>query len=90
MEAAIGRYAVQNGVFVLVMNCKTGEILAMATLGSFDPNAYLTVADPQTQADLERMRLQYLHWEDLRVKPVSLSVAACLVLADRSHTVLLI
>ena len=34
MEAAIARYDVQNGAFGLVMNAKTGEILAMATLGS--------------------------------------------------------
>ena len=34
MEAAIARYDVKNGAFGLVMDCKTGEILAMATLGS--------------------------------------------------------
>ena len=41
LSAAIARYDVQNGAFGLVMNCKTGEILAMATLGSYDPNNYL-------------------------------------------------
>ena len=35
LSAAIARYDVQNGAFGLVMNCKTGEILAMATLGSY-------------------------------------------------------
>ena len=34
---AIARYEVQNGAFGLVMNVKTGEILAMATLGGYDP-----------------------------------------------------
>ena len=60
MEAAIARYDVQNGAFGLVMNCKTGEILAMATLGSYDPNNYQEIADPETAAELEQMRLSYL------------------------------
>ena len=60
MKAAIGRYDVQNGAFGLVMNCKTGEILAMATLGSYDPNNYLEVADPELSAQLENQRLSYL------------------------------
>ena len=60
MTAAIGRYDVRNGAFGLVMNCKTGEILAMATLGSYDPNNYLEIADPEAAAQLEDMRLRYL------------------------------
>ncbi len=48
LAAAIARYDVQNGAFGLVMNCKTGEILAMATLGSYDPNEYLEIADEKT------------------------------------------
>ena len=60
MEAAIARYAVQNGAFGLVMNCKTGEILAMATLGSYDPNNYQEIADVDTAAELERMKQAYL------------------------------
>lgn len=60
MQAAIARYDVQNGAFGLVMNCKTGEILAMATLGSYDPNSYLEVADEDVSAQLEQMRLSYL------------------------------
>ena len=60
MKAAIARYDVQNGAFGLVMNCKTGEILAMATLGSYNPNSYLEVADPDVAAQLEEMRLRYL------------------------------
>ncbi len=53
MEAAMGRYDVKNGAFGVVMNCKTGEILAMATLGSYDPNNYLEIYDPETAAALE-------------------------------------
>ena len=57
MEAAIGRYDVQNGAFGLVMNAKTGEILAMATLGSYDPNNYLEIADPELAAELENRKI---------------------------------
>ena len=60
MEEAIDRYAVQNGAFGLVMNVKTGEILAMATLGSYDPNQYLEIADPQARGQIESLRLEYL------------------------------
>ena len=56
MEAAIARYDVQNGAFGLVMNAKTGEILAMATLGSYDPNNYLEIADEETAAALELLK----------------------------------
>ncbi len=56
MQAAIARYDVQNGAFGLVMNAKTGEILAMATLGSYDPNNYLEIADEQTAQALEPLR----------------------------------
>lgn len=59
MEAAIARYDVQNGAFGLVMNAKTGEILAMATLGSYDPNNYLEITDSATAAELARMKLEY-------------------------------
>ena len=60
MEAAIARYDVQNGAFGLVMNCKTGEILAMATLGSYDPNAYLELYDQEERLRIEELRLKYL------------------------------
>ena len=60
METAIARYDVQNGAFGLVMNVKTGEILAMATLGSYDPNNYLELADPDAAAQVELLRQNYL------------------------------
>ena len=60
MQTAIDRYDVQNGAFGMVMNVNTGEILAMATLGGYDPNAYQEIADPETAKDLERLRLSYL------------------------------
>ena len=59
MQAAIDRYAVQNGAFGLVMNAKTGEILAMATLGSYDPNNYLEIMDPKALAQTEELKQNY-------------------------------
>ena len=60
MELAIARYDVQNGAFGMVMDVTTGEILAMATLGSYDPNAYLEIYDPAVAQNLERLRQNYL------------------------------
>ncbi len=60
MEAAIARNDVQNGAFGMVMNVKTGEILAMATLGSYDPNQYLQIADPEALEQTESLKLAYL------------------------------
>ena len=59
MEEAIAKYDVLNGAFGLVMNAKTGEILAMATLGNYDPNNYLEIADPETAAQLAELKLSY-------------------------------
>ena len=59
LREAIAKYDVQNGAFGLVMNCKTGEILAMATLGSYDPNDYQRVADEKTAGELEALEAEY-------------------------------
>ncbi len=59
MAAAIERYDVQNGAFGLVMNAKTGEILAMATLGSYDPNDYQAIADPEAAARVEQLKANW-------------------------------
>ena len=60
MQTAIDRYDVQNGAFGIVMNVNTGEILAMATLGNYDPNNYLELTDPNVSAEVEQLRLNYL------------------------------
>jgi len=60
LRLAVDRYAVQNGAFGLVMNAKTGEILAMATLGSYDPNHYLEIADETAAQQLRRLQDTYL------------------------------
>ena len=59
MEEAMSQYQVQNGAFGLVMNAKTGEILAMATLGSYDPNNYLEIADESAALELAQLQLEY-------------------------------
>ena len=56
LREAIARYDVRNGAFGLVMNAKTGELLAMATLGSYDPNNYLEIADPVAAEQLKQLK----------------------------------
>ncbi len=60
MQEAIHKFDVQNGAFGIVMNVKTGEILAMATLGSYDPNEYLEIYDTATAERVEKLRLSML------------------------------
>ena len=60
MAAAIARYDVRGGAFGLVMEVDTGRILAMATLGSYDPNQYLEIYDPSAAQAVEELRLEYL------------------------------
>ena len=60
MQEAISKYDVQNGAFGMVMHAKTGEILAMATIGSYDPNAYLEIYDPTQAEAVEQLRQNYL------------------------------
>ncbi len=62
MQLAVDRYDVQNGAFGIVMDVDTGEILAMATLGSYDPNNYLEITDEDASARLEELRLRYLRY----------------------------
>ncbi len=60
MQEAIDKYDVQNGAFGIVMHVKTGEILAMSTLGSYDPNQYLEVYDTAAAEKVEKLRLDML------------------------------
>ena len=65
MASAIARYDVQNGAFGIVMDVDTGEILAMATLGGYDPNNYLEIYDEGVAAHLEQLKADYMnHPED--------------------------
>lgn len=58
LEEAMARYDVKNGAFGVVMDVNTGEIVAMATLGSYDPNNYQEVYDEALRQQLEN---QYQH-----------------------------
>ena len=60
MAEAIAKFDVQNGAFGIVMNVNTGEILAMATLGSYDPNHYLEIADEDAALELADLEQAYL------------------------------
>ena len=62
MSLAVERYDVRNGAFGIVMDVDTGEILAMATLGSYDPNNYLQIGDEAVDSQLEQLRLDYLRY----------------------------
>ena len=52
LQDAVDRYAVENGAFGIVFDADTGEILAMSTLGTYDPNNYLDIHDTQTEEKL--------------------------------------
>ena len=54
MQEAINQYDVQNGAFGVVMDVNTGDILAMATLGGYDPNNYAVIYDAKTSEELEQ------------------------------------
>ncbi len=54
MQEAITQYDVQNGAFGVVMDVNSGDILAMATLGSYDPNNYAVIYDTKTAEELEQ------------------------------------
>ena len=65
IASAIARYDVQNGAFGIVMDVDTGEILAMATLGGYDPNNYLEIYDEGVASQLEQLKADYMnHPED--------------------------
>ena len=53
LETAIEKYDILNGAFGIVMDVNSGQILAMANLGSFDPNNYQEIYDEELAAELE-------------------------------------
>lgn len=66
MQEAIAQYDVQKGAFGIVMNVNTGEILAMATLGSYDPNSYAIIYDEATASALEQQYQEAMEAEGER------------------------
>jgi len=53
LQAAIEKYDILNGAYGIVMDVNTGDIVAMANLGGYDPNNYLEVYDDTTASALE-------------------------------------
>ena len=66
LQNAIDKYDIKNGAFCIVMDVNTGEIKAMATLGSYDPNNYLEIYDDAAAALLENERDAALTLPELR------------------------
>ena len=64
LDEAIAKYDVQNGAFGMVMDVNTGEILAMSTRGSYDPNNYQEITDADEKEKLEKLRLTYLAYPE--------------------------
>jgi len=58
MANAIQKYDIQKGAFGIVMDVNTGEILAMSTLGGYDPNNYLEIYDEAVLAELDAMKAE--------------------------------
>lgn len=46
LQDALTEFKASNRACAIVMDVKTGAILAMSTKGDYDPNDYLTIADP--------------------------------------------
>lgn len=55
LQDAIDRYDVKNGAFGIVMDVNSGDILAMSTLGSYDPNRYLDIYDTETDEEVTKL-----------------------------------
>ncbi len=53
LETAIIENDAKQGACAIVMDVKTGEILAMATKPDFDPNSYALITDETALADIE-------------------------------------
>ena len=81
---AIDRYDVQNGAFGIVMDAQTGDILAMATLGGYDPNSYMTIYDDDVEIELEAQYQAAMEYpEDSEEREQALSAYNSAVAAAR-------
>ncbi len=59
LAEGIETYDIQNGAFGLVMDPRTGAVLAMASTPDFDPNQYAAILNQQLLDELEETAAQY-------------------------------
>ena len=82
LREGIEKFDVTNGAFCIVMNPKTGALLAIASLPDYDPNHYSQVTDPQLLQKVEE-RTQAILEELQADNPDQLSYAE---LEEQAHT----
>ena len=56
LELALEEHDVQNRACGVIVNAKTGEVLAMATKPDFDPNTPLTLGNPDEALEAEKLK----------------------------------
>ena len=69
LEAMTDKFSAANGASGIVMNAKTGGIMAMASYPNYDLNDFLTVSDQTLQERMERgentlAEMQLLQWRN--------------------------
>ena len=69
LEAMTDKFSAANGASGIVMNAKTGGIMAMASYPNYDLNDFLTVSDQPLQERIERgentlAEMQLLQWRN--------------------------
>lgn len=69
IESMVDKFSAANGASGIVMNAKTGGILAMASYPNYDLNDFLTVSDQTLQERIERGEstvadMQLLQWRN--------------------------
>ena len=69
LEAMMDKFSAANGASGIVMNAKTGGIMAMASYPNYDLNDFLTVSDQTLQERIERGEstladMQLLQWRN--------------------------
>ena len=69
IEEMVDKYDAQNGASGIIMNAKTGAILAMASYPNYDPNHFSTVQDEKLSQQLEDESvnladMQLLQWRN--------------------------
>ena len=102
LESMMDKFSAANGASGIVMNAKTGAVMAMASYPNYDLNDFLTVSDKTLQERIERGEstvadMQLLQWRNKALndtyepgstfKILTLSAALEEGLIDRNTTV---